>query len=468
MAVYKIKNADSLLSAVECIPVSDGNFAFFTARNPATPEFKATLTSFLTGPGMEQHIVGEATVDGRPVFITRCHKTQKELVELLQAKGEKAELVTHEKSLDTWKFISMLAIPGQMLQLSSSLMRKSNKVDWGLFVFAASNLVGHAITWNYGAQKSEDVNRLHAIKAEVNESLAPHAPAGTALPEIHDVRKESRLDAHTISERANDYLKGHSVYIGELACRYLGAFALAFPVNQWKKAAGASSVSEAYKLAANPHPLAHAAGIASMAGKTTSMFAKTEDPYNPEPKSSLDTFREKVAFRAGGWIEAGAFTALTYEALTNPQRRITFQGKEYRDYVGAAGSALFTVRYILRNWAKFGEKKVDMDELYAHTTDSLARMPKEKLPELLAATAGEITTHFKDKNLNYGEVYTRLRTDLYRYHHIAFDNHGTQPEAHAPRLLNGPRTRPFASTQKMPGFTAAVSAPETALLNRGL
>ena len=457
MAVFKIRNAESLMSAVEFIPVSDGNFAFFTAKNPQS---KASLEKLITSPEINQQIVGEAHVDGHPVIITRGNKTQGEMVQLLQALGDKPELVQHHKSVDTWKVISMLAVPGQLLQLTSSLMRKNNKVDWGLFAFAASNLVGHAITWQYGAQKSEDTNRLHVAKEQVNHNLAADLPAGESLPNVNDTRKEHHSGANSISQRANNYLKGHSVYVGEIMCRYLGAFALAFPINQWGAASKASSIGEAYKRGANPQALAHSVGLASIAGKTTAMFAKTEDPYDPEPKSSYGNFREKTAFRLGGWIEAGAFSALTYDALTNPQRRITFQGKEYRDYVGAAGSALFTARYIVRNWAKFGEKNIDMDELYAHTSDSLAKMPADKLPTLLASTASEITKHFKDKELNYGEVYTRLMTDLYRYHHIALDNTGKA------RPLDTPRTRPFAKESLKPTASFAQSvnpSPSTSL-----
>ena len=98
------------------------------------------------------------------------------------------------------------------------------------------------------------------------------------------------------------------------------------------------------------------------------------------------------------------------------------------DFISGIGGVLFTIRYAMRHWAPFGVRDTNMPEIYAHVTDSLAKMPPDKLPQLLADTAADITDHFKDKHLKYGEVFNQLLIDLYRYHHIALDNLGTEPE----------------------------------------
>ncbi len=434
MAIYAIKNASSLLTTVEFGPVPEGNFAFFTVRNELA---RSAIKQFLTSPSMGQELIGEAVMDGKPMLITRGNKSREELLDVLNASGNTPQLVRHARPIDTWRVISLLAVPGQVLQLSSSLMRKNKRIDWGLFFFATSNLVGHAITWVYGAQKSEDNNRLNYVKTEVNATLDEYRTPGETLPAVSDTRKTLREETEQLSfgQKIDKFLRHNSIYVGEIACRYTGALALAFPANRVKWAALKSkSLPQAYEMARNESTLAHLAGLTSVAGKTTSLMAQTEDPYDTKPKSALENFREKIAFRAGGWMEAGAFGTLTYDALTNPNRRIVFRGKEYRDYVGGLGSALFTARYVVRNWAKFGEKQIDMDEVYAHTTDALAKMPKEKLSQLLASTAAAITSHFKDKNLDYGEVYTRLMNDLYSYHKITVEKMPSGPESHVIRL----------------------------------
>ena len=434
MAVYNVINPGSALTSVEFTPVPDGNFSFFHVK---TPEQLDAVKQWLVSKEVGQEIVGEALVDKHPVLVTHGDKTQADIMGMLTTRGDTLQLQKHAKGIDMWRVVSMLAVPGQALQIASSFMRKDKKLDWGLFVFGASNLTGHAISWVYGSQKSDDVNRLNFFKKHINETLDEHIPDGSSLPDIHDKRASLHTEpAHppTVGEKVDGFLRRNSVYVGEIFCRYVGAVALAFPIDKWQGAMKRGSLSEAYRSARNPSPLVHYAGLGSMAGKTTSFLAKSEDPYDPKPKTGLDTFREQYAFRTGGWMETAAFGTLTYDALTNPKRRILFRGNEYRDYVGGLGSALFTIRYIVRYWAKFGEKNVNMDEMYAHVADSLALVSPEKLPLLLAKTAAEITEHFKDKKLDYGQVYTQLMTDLYRYHHIALDNLGTEPEERAAKL----------------------------------
>lgn len=417
MAVYKVKNTDSPLSTVEFSPVPEGNIAFFSARDAHSAHAVYALAA-----NLGQTIMGETELEGRTILITRGPRSQTEILTSLAQSGHETQLQHKAKSLDTWKVIAMLAVPGQLLQLTSSLIRKNKRVDWGLFFFATSNLVGHAITWMYGAQKSEDPHRLAFVKNEVNNHLSEYLPAGDSLPSISDNRKSLHGDKPppTAGQRMDRFFQKNSIYVGEIGCRYAGALALAFPANRVRRSClKAKSLPEAYQIARNESNLAHFAGLTSVAGKTLSLTSLPADLYSPTPPTALDHFRQKVTFRAGGWMEAGAFGTLTYDALTNPNRRIMVGGREYRDYVGAVGSALFTARYIARHWAKFGERKVDMDEVYAHTTDCLAKMPRAELPNLVADTASYLTNHFKDNQLEFGKVYTRLETELYKYHHIS-------------------------------------------------
>jgi len=183
----------------------------------------------------------------------------------------------------------------------------------------------------------------------------------------------------------------------------------------------------------------------SLTGKTTALPSKAPDPYNPKPHTWLDTLREKFTFRTGGLIETVAFGMVGADAFMN--KKISFKkgGKQYRDYISGIGGTLFTIRYLIRYWAPFGIKEMNMDEMYAHVTDSLAKMPPGKLPQLMAETAADLTDHFKDKHLEYGKVFTQLMNELYRYHHIALDNLGTEPEERRVKMtahLKNPDPKP--------------------------
>ncbi len=422
MAVYKNLTQNSPLSAVEFTPVSDGNFSFFYVDSPLK---KDGVKHWLASPEMGQEIIAETQVDGHPVIITHGDKPQAELQKILEARGNKLELQLPKKSMDLWKAIALLAVPGQTLQLTSSLMRK--RKDWALFSFAASNLLGHVIGWVYGSQKSPDDHRLHYLKEQFNTKLDGHLPAGATLPSAEEdlsvLRDEPKAPLSS-GQKANAWLQKNSVTVGEILLRYFGAFSLAFPVDRWKSGLGkfrSEGMGAALKEAGNRQSLVKWAGLGSLTGKTIALASKVPDPYDPKPHTWLDTVREKITFRAGGWVEAASWGTMAFNAFTAKNRQTA-------DYLSGIGSTLFTIRYIVRNWAKYGEKKVDMDELYAHVSDGLAKTSPDQLPQLMADTAASLKEHFKDKPIEFGKIYTQMMTDLYRYHHIAFDNLGTEPE----------------------------------------
>jgi hypothetical protein len=428
MAVYNNTNKASLIESVEFTPVSDGNFTFFYVNKP---ENKDQVKQLITSKEVGQEIIAETRVNGKQVLVTHGSKTKDEMMSWMQGRGDKLVFVpAPKKQMDTWKLIAMLAVPGQMMQMGSSMMQVGKKLDYGLFVFAASNLLGHVIGWTYGSQKTDDEHREDFFKTKINKRLNDHLPDGDELPDIQDNRAELRKEPtgdKTAMQKTNDFLAKNSVMFGEIFLRYFGAFALAFPINRWKPATkalmGGQSLKEVYNLARNP-TLTHYAGLMSLAGKTIAMTSKVPDPYDPKPHTWLDTIREKYTFRAGGWIESLAFGTMTYDAIKS-NRKIRFGDRETRDYLGIVGSSMFTVRYMVRHWAKYGEKAIDMNEIRAHVTDSLAKMPEDQMPQLLAETAADLTEHFKDKKLQYGQVYSQLMGDLYRYHHRslkAFNN----------------------------------------------
>jgi len=172
-------------------------------------------------------------------------------------------------------------------------------------------------------------------------------------------------------------------------------------------------------------------GVSYLIGKTVALFSKTPDPYNPKPHTMWDTIREKYTFRLSSVIEGVAASTLIYDRLKNQKITLVKGGKTYPDFLGATGGGLFVSGFLIRLFAKFGVKEVNMDELNAHISDSLAKVPADKLPQAIAETTAFIKEHFKDKQTNayhkmrvketpeFGQIYNHLVTDLYRDHGIS-------------------------------------------------
>lgn len=409
---------------MEFTPVSGGNFSFVYIDSPAKADL---VREEMTQAGVGQQVVAQTIVHGRPTLIMQGPLPKEQLLAKLYDLGERLELVEEPKKRPSpWAMRAGLGFAGQGLQLTASLMniKEHGKLNWPLFVFSTTNLLANTIALTFGAQTKDDKNRLLFLKEKYSDSLSPFTDDKSGLPRPGEDR--SRLhydhDEANFKQRMHDFISDNSVTIGEVALRYLGAFSLAFPANKWKDASKAfaeGGFKAGYAAHRHPDVITHAAGLASMAGKTMALGAKVPDPYDPKPQSWMSKFRETVPFKAGGWIEAAAWATMVHNTLkkTSPEAKLNPS-----QILSAVGFAMFTAAYIIRTSAPYGRMKFDMEELNAHIVDTLAHMPPDKMPQLLADTAASVTEHFKDKGLNFGEVYTQLVTDLYRYQHIAIKN----------------------------------------------
>lgn len=410
------------MTAVEFSKTPSGQNIVFHLRDDASSQ---ELEKQLHASGFGLKFVARTHVGGESLLIAEGSNIQEPLTMWFESQGSSLELTKHEKPVDPWIIRSVLGFGGQTLQLASAFMQ--HKTNWGTFVFASTNLTANAINLFYGAQDKDDPHQLKFLKEKYNRALTPHMQSGEIAPPTTDARKELRDSSKKAG--VNDFMKEHSVNVGELGLRYLGAFGLAFPVSNWKAATQAGSIFGWFDKAQDASKFRTFAGVASIGGKTVALGSQVPDPYNPEKKSWLDNIREKYTFLTGGLIETVAYSALAYDSFKDKSStQIPGQASAgfkfgNRDWLGGVGASMFVLGYIVRSWAKYGVRNVDMDELYAHVSDTLAKTDPEKLPQLLADTAADIMTHFKDnKELDYGSIYTALVNDLKRYHHIDVAN----------------------------------------------
>ncbi len=370
----------------------------------------------------------QTRVQGKPMLVATHSDTADAVLARFHAHGDALTRVTTASSLDPWVIRSLLGFGGQSLQLASSFMRPTGKVDPNIFVFAAANLTANAMNLIYRAQTADDPHQLKFLREKINATLAPHVGSTTDLPSVDTPPVGLQRYQNKAKEGGvNAFLRRYSVNIGELGLRYLGAFGLVYDLS-WEK------------LKKNPipqltaSPLRRYAGLSSIAGKTVALASQIEDPYNPKPKSWIDGVREKFTFLIGGWIEVTSFAALAYDNFfnTNPNnpaqrnRGILWRGTVYRDWLGGIGASMFVTGYIVRSWAKYGVRQVNMDALYAHAGDALASVPPEKAPQLIADLAAQLTEHFsKHGTIDYGTIYSKIYND-----YQMVKNSPSQQEAH--------------------------------------
>jgi hypothetical protein len=417
---YRASGAQGLLQSVDFSTVGGQQFAFFEAYDLAGLN---TLSRWLAAPPLRQEIVAVTTVSGRPVVITRGQASPVAMLETLSQRGEALEPIPPHRSFPAWKVRSLFGFGGQTLQLISAFLRPTRQVDTSVLVFAASNLMANTINMVYkDGEQVEDKHQLSYLKQRINRELAPHLQPGQAVLDISDRRTLLREDAgqkRPIDE-ARGFLRRHSVAIGELGLRYFGALGLAFPVRYWKKA----WQEKRFPPQMDSSVLRRYTGVSSILGKSVAMGSKIPDPYNPKPPTWLDNLRENVAFLTGGLIEITSFSALAYDSFfnstgseANRNRGLLIGGKHSRDWIGGIGASMFVLGYVVRLFAKFGERKVDMKELYAHASDTLAAATPEKTSQLLANTAASLAEHFESSSkLRFAEIYSNLVEDLTRQH----------------------------------------------------
>ncbi|MFZ4126019.1 MAG: hypothetical protein ACOYJ2_08150 [Rickettsiales bacterium] len=436
MAVYKNKKAAAALAKVEITEAVDGRNVFFYVQDDAARE---DMKRSLARSGLSFTIQAETKLGNHFVLVAQTPADEKSVATWLSKHD--VTLSYKQKSVDPWVIRSILGFGGQTLQLASSFIRPNGRIDPTMFVFATANMAANVINLMYKSQDLDDPHQLKFLKERYNRTLSPHLSEGEMVLSTSEHRKDLRKTGDEKPQGFDDFMRRHSVSVGELGLRYLGAFGMAFPyekylgnntyTNNWW-----GRIKDLKFPELNANKWRQFSGLSSIFGKTVALGSKVKDPYNPESHSWLDMVREKFTFLGGGIIEAGAFSALAYDCFINTaaqpadinkDRGIKWPswapkglaGTRTRDWLGGIGASMFVTGYIVRSWASYGKRNVDMDELYAHVSDTLAKTTPEQLPQLIADTAADIKTHFSDNaDLDYGTIYTALVNDLKRYHHI--------------------------------------------------
>ncbi len=419
--VYLNQRADSLIRAVEFSRVGNEHYCFFRL-DPAAD--RAPLIQWLQQSG--QQVVSQQQHGGDTMLVTHGATDAAAMLQFLNGRGEQLAAPLPVKRLDAWKWRGILSVVGQSLQLGSSFSSVEKGSDSrATLSFAGLNLIANVMNYVFGAQEKKDPHQLQMLKEKFNAQVTP-VVGQQALLRTDESRISGRPKDATrtsLGAKTYDFLQRYSVTGGEIGLRVVGSAALAFqhPVLAVRELKAGGSPGAAFKKLCNSNPATFRVGLVMLLGKFVSLLSKEPDPYNPQPTSMLRSIREKYTFKASSIIEAGAAAYMGADKYKNNKIKLPGIEEPQRDILNAAGNAVFVAGYGIRLGAPYGTLEVDMPELYAHISDTLAKAPREKLPELLASTAAELEKHFGDDKHRYGTIYGKLAQDLQRYHNITLD-----------------------------------------------
>ncbi|TAE83398.1 MAG: hypothetical protein EAY76_01620 [Alphaproteobacteria bacterium] len=457
MLLHAQSNDASVIGA-EISATKDGSYAMLhIAAGHDSDALKTQLQQSVPNTNFIHNVSHE---DGTHLLILQSSLTPDALKNSLNNAGcTLAEPGAGKEEFHPWKWRGFSSFLGQSLQIASSFSSQTTLADrQSIFGFAILNIAASTINIMFGDQHKEDKHRLNYIKQNINDALTPYVENPNELPDLKcnslDARK-AEMQEPTLQEKLYETARHYSVTVGEVALRTLGSASLVFPVKKLGEAIPLIQKGDflgAFNAAKNDNPISIQAGIMMLTGKFLSMTAKEPDPYNPQPASILDQFRENVAFKASSIVEFGASSYMMADRMnwveteerkkntdsyreqlqkdpnTTPEingpKLVTIKplgknGPEFdRDFLGGAGHGVFNAGYVVRLGAPFGSLEVDMKHVYAYVSDALMHVPEEQLPKVLLATAAGLKDHFSDSNISMIEIYTGIVEDLRNHHQI--------------------------------------------------
>jgi hypothetical protein len=446
MATYENNSVKSVFSSVDIDDAS--NTAFSYVKNEADVD---KVKEWLAASG--QSIVAQSYVKGHTVIVTQSSGQKEAFLSTLgELDGGAFTPVQPEKpsflqNLRThgWKIRGGSSVVGQSMTLFSAFNAVSKvdadagrlkpKFDPAIGAFAILNLTANFVNYIFGGQKEDDAKGLTKFDAiiadEVNRYLPDNAPK--VLPA--EVRKLSYMDDAQMAEHNKDrspagVIKRNSVRLGEVGLRTLGSLCMVF---NYKKVLPAfkqlsqGEMKQAFLTAKVEDRATFLAGCGMVAGKIMGLFAKTNDPNDP-PKTYIEEIRQKVLWTTSSFTEMLAQSSVAYDRSKN--KRLVIGGVARPDVTGVAGNVLLTVPpYPTRLVLPYGKKVLDVDEVQARLLDELPKLPRDKIPEVVARVTARMVEHMGDSSPSFSELYKNILKKLETYHHIDACPQATPPAA---------------------------------------
>lgn len=401
-------------------------------------------------PDNQMQIVAQSSHTNGALLIVQ---TPEPLEAFIARVAEGEPLIPEEKKsrwADPWVWRGITSVIGQSLTLTSGFLGTNSKAGdkSALIGFASLNLMANAMNVTFGSQKKEDKNQLRFLANEANHKL--EMAGASELPDVGRVTDALPNDGaeQTWGQSLYSSLQKYSVTGGEIGLRTIGATSLAFPITNWGKGLRAfqsGGLKAAFHAIKNGNPVTFYAGLATLAGKFTSLASKEPDPYSPEPASALRQFREKITFPLSSVIEGVAAGFMTHDRFARQKIRLP-NGTIIPDYMGGIGNGIFIGGYGIRLAAPYGSLEVNMPKLYTHLAKGIASVPAEKRLQVVSDMALELSEHFaKPETHSAGQIFEGIEQALKKNHAIQL------------RPAELPKSTPLPQIQSPAVLTEAVS-----------
>ena len=154
------------------------------------------------------------------ILIAKTSNAPEAVLASLAATGENFAKEIPKKQFQGWKWRGILSLTGQGLDIASVVIAsKKNTRSAGdnaaYLLFAIFNIAASLTNIVFGAKKIPDTQRMHFLKNQINETVAPYVVPGTALPapdaKVGDKYEEPKTPSGW--DKAKQFIQSHSVYI---------------------------------------------------------------------------------------------------------------------------------------------------------------------------------------------------------------------------------------------------------------
>jgi hypothetical protein len=442
MTLYFNNNPSSQLYCAEVTDKGDHAYGLLYTRDGNDA---ARIISSLQANHPDIHVISntkQALTEDHVIALRTNDATGQSLIDAINEQGESLTLPPPEKAkFNPWKYRGITSLVGQSFQIASAFTNNSagavnpandRAAAVSIGTFGILNFTASLFNLTFGGQHNKDSHQLMFLKEQFNHAITPHVEDPSKLPPVHGYVLQKRADEMpdpTLGQRLYNTAQKYSVSVGEITLRSLGTLALITPPTRVVEAVkecygGTMSLPAALRHCIQPDERTLIGGLGTLSGKIVSLLAKEKDLYTIENKSWMQTFREDFAFRLSSLLEGSSSVYMMSDRMNwlgaTDKRSIKIDAIDYEgdDFLGGLGNAVFISGYAIRLAAPFGSLEVPMDELYAHISDGLALLPKEKIPEMLAQTVTDLHQHFDKKAISTSEMYANIADDLKRHYDI--------------------------------------------------
>lgn len=413
------ESSSSALRKLDITKAADGgHFVFFHGRKGSGGE---DFIGYLKATLPDTNYISTTVVDGQPVIVARIQSSPEAIMQnWTQKTGQVFTAPRAEKETKKYDLMKMRGTIGNIGQIFMIISGFRDPGKQGTFNFrenpdaaakvssAVISVFGNGINSYYGVQRNTDDTRLKYAKGLVNTNLGMGNNALTGnLP--------SKYTRITEQKDKPSWMEQNSIKVSN-GVKFFGKLALTFASDKNLKLSGQLS----------------------LLAKIVTLTGKDEDPYKLEADQSFMTKIRRQSNAISGILEwvanislfAGSIFKIPKDAKSSRFTLYNFddavpRAKKDIQWWQMLGASSFFVSLTAKAMAPFTQKKLDVEELYTHSTIAMVEaVPNGKHSEELTRLAAQLleTRELPElKKQGFATIFTDIANRLEQYHGIAIN-----------------------------------------------